>query len=210
LNDSLRHRCLSDEWVALDQQAELIAALNLDWLRQPVDRTLDALCAELHGLWQDFDRELRHGKLKHLDYDPVHKTIAWRKPKAEREKALQPTFYGKLPIRDIADIFRFVNERCRFWSALTPLQPRYAKKIADDDSLMAVIMAQAMNHGHLGMAETSDIAYHVLVATAQQYLRLATLQTANDRISNAIAQLSIFPYYSFDLEVLYGSVDGQK
>ena len=58
---------------------------------------------------------------------------------------------------DITDIFRFVNEQCRFLSAMTPLQPRYAKKIADEDSLMAVIIAQAMNHGNLSMAETSDI-----------------------------------------------------
>ena len=27
---------------------------------------------------------------------------------------------------------------------------------------------------------------------------------------NAVAQLSIFPHYSFDLEILRGSVDGQK
>jgi TnpA family transposase len=44
----------------------------------------------------------------------------------------------------------------------------------------------------------------------QQYLRQASLQAANDRISNAIAGLPIFPHYSFDLEALYGSVDGQK
>jgi hypothetical protein len=30
------------------------------------------------------------------------------------------------------------------------------------------------------------------------------------RISNFIAGLAIFPHYSLDLEVLYGSVDGQK
>ncbi|WP_143034486.1 hypothetical protein [Nitrosospira multiformis] len=36
-------------------------------------------------------------------------------------------------------------------SAMTPLQPRYAKKIADNDSLMAVIIAQAMNHGNLSI-----------------------------------------------------------
>jgi Tn3 transposase DDE domain len=93
---------------------------------------------------------------------------------------------------------------------LSPLQPRYAKKIADEDSLMAVILAQAMNHGNLSMAETSDIPYPVLEATHKQYLRLATLRAANDRISNAIARLAIFPHYSFDLEVLYGAVDGQK
>jgi hypothetical protein len=35
------------------------------------------------------------------------------------------------PVRGIADIFRFVNEHFQFLSAMKPLQPRYAKKIAD-------------------------------------------------------------------------------
>jgi len=48
---------------------------------------------------------------------------------------------------------------------MTPLQPRYAKKVADADSVMAVIIAQAMNHGNFKMAETCDIPYHVLEAT---------------------------------------------
>src|ERR1019366_7383142 len=47
-------------------------------------------------------------------------------------------------------------------------------------------------------------------ATYQQYLRQASLQSANDRISNGIAGLPIFAHYSFDLDALYGSVDGQK
>jgi len=50
----------------------------------------------------------------------------------------------------------------------------------------------------------------VLEATYQQYLRQASLKAANDRISNAIAALLIFPSYSFDLDALYGAVDGQK
>ena len=44
----------------------------------------------------------------------------------------------------------------------------------------------------------------------QQYLRQASLYAANDRVSNAIALLTIFPHYSFDLDALYGAVDGQK
>jgi hypothetical protein len=107
---------------------------------------------------------------------------------------------------DVADVFRFVNEQCRFLSALTPLQPHYAKQVADEDSLMAVIVVQAMNHGNLLMSRTSDIPYHVLEATYQQYLRLATLQAANDRISHAIAELPIFEHYAFDLETPYGKV----
>lgn len=103
-----------------------------------------------------------------------------------------------------------MNRECRFLAALKPLQPRYARQVADDNSLTAVIVAQAMNHGNLLMSRTGDIPYHVLDATYQQYLRLQTLQAANDRISNAIAGLPIFRHYSFDLETLYGAVDGQK
>ena len=63
-----------------------------------------------------------------------------------------------------------------------------------------------MNHGNFKMAETCDIPYHVLKATHQQHLRPATLIEA----SNFIASQPIFPYYSIDMNVLYGSVDGQK
>ena len=47
-------------------------------------------------------------------------------------------------------------------------------------------------------------------ATYQQYMHLASLQAGNDRITNAIAGLPIFPHYSFGLDELYGAVDGQK
>lgn len=210
LKDSVVNRRFGDELVAMDQKTEILKGLDIPWLQQPMDTTLDSLYAELDQQWKLFDRELRHGQLKHLEYDPVTKQLTWRKPKANKDEALQSGFYAKLQARSIADIFRFVNERCHFLSELTPLQPRYAKKVADQDSLMAVIIAQALNHGNLSMADTSDISYHVLEATYQQYLRLSTLQASNDRISNFIAGLSIFPYYSFGLETLYGSGDGQK
>jgi len=71
---------------------------------------------------QAFDRELRLGKLSHLDYDPQRKSLTWRRPKADKEEARQNDFYAGLPARNIADVFRFVNEQCGFLSVLTPLQ----------------------------------------------------------------------------------------
>lgn len=210
LDDSVQHRRFSDDLVSMEAKADALKALDIPWLRQPVDVALDALFAELDTQWRAFNDELRGGKLKHLEFDPDKQTLIWHRPKADKDKLLQQGFYAKLQARDIADVFRFVNEQCHFLSAMTPLQPRYAKKIADEDSLMAVIIAQAMNHGNFSMAETCDIPYHVLEATHQQHLRPATLINANDQISNFIASLPIFPYYSIDMDVLYGSVDGQK
>jgi TnpA family transposase len=184
--------------------------MDSPWLRQPIDVQLDTLTAELHEQWWAFNRELSLGKLKHLDYDSGTKKLSLHRPKAENDAAHEDAFYEQLSFCDFADVFRFVNEQCQFLSALTPLQLRYAKQVADPDSLIAVIIAQAMNYGNVVMAGTSDIPYHVLEATYQQYLRQASLQAANDQISNAIADLPIFPYYSFYLDALYGSVDGQK
>jgi TnpA family transposase len=210
LDDSLQHRCFTDELVSLDEKADVLSQMAIPWLRQPIEAQLDALSAELRAQWLAFNRELRQGKLKQLDYDSETKTLTWRRPKADNDATRENAFYAQLPFRDVADVFRFVNEQCQFLSALTPLQPRYAKQVADADSLMAVIIAQAMNHGNLVMSCTSDIPYYVLEATYQQYLRQASLQAANDRVSNGIAVLPIFPHYSFDLDALYGSVDGQK
>jgi TnpA family transposase len=210
LDDSLQHRCFTDELVSMDAKADVLAQMDIPWLRQPIEAQLDALTAELHEQWLAFNRELRQGKLKHLDYDSETKTLTWHRPKADNDAAQEDSFYEQLSFCDVGDAFRFVNKQCQFLSALTPLQPRYAKQVADADSLMAVIIAQAMNHGNHVMARTSDIPYHVLEATYQQYLRQASLQTANDRISNAIANLPIFPHYSFELDALYGAVDGQK
>lgn len=210
LDDSLQHRCFSDELVSMDERADALAQMDIPWMRRPIEAQLDALATELHAQWLAFNRELKQGKLKHLDYDKDTQTLIWRKSKVDALVARQAAFYELLPFCDVADVFRFVNGQCQFLSALTPLQPRYAKKVADTDSLIAVIIAQAMNHGNLVMSRTSDIPYHVLEATYQQYLRQSSLQTANDRISNAIAGLPIFPHYSFDLDTLYGAVDGQK
>ena len=87
-----------------------------------------------------------------MEYNKDTKVLTWRRPKAENQKAREQGLYEQLPFCDVADVFRFVNGQCQFLSALTPLQPRYAKKVADADSLMAVIIAQAMNHGNQVMA----------------------------------------------------------
>src|SRR6516164_9575243 len=143
----------------MDEKAAVLAQMIIPFLRQPVDAQLDALTAELHAQWLALNRELKQGQLTHLEYDKDTQTLTWRKPKGENQKAREQAFC------DVADVFRFVKSQCQFLSALTPLQPRYAKKVADADSLMAVITAQAMNHGNMVMARTSDIPYHVLEST---------------------------------------------
>jgi hypothetical protein len=87
LDDSLQHRCFSDELVSLDAKADVLSQMDIPWLRRPIETQLNALATELRAQWLAFDRELRQGKLKHLDYDSQTKTLTWRKPEADKNAA---------------------------------------------------------------------------------------------------------------------------
>jgi hypothetical protein len=69
LDDSLQHRCFTDELVSIEEQTAVLDQMDIPWLRRSIDDNLDALSAELRAQWLAFNRELRQGKLKHLDYD---------------------------------------------------------------------------------------------------------------------------------------------
>jgi len=153
---------------------------------------------------------LRKGELKHLRYDGKDKTLHLQKIKVNKDEQMQRHFFARLPFCDIVDVLKFVNKHSGFLSAFTHVQPRYAKQPAKEDHLIAAIIAQAMNNGNSNMSDISNIPYVALQDTLQSHIRLSTLKTANDLVSNGIAQMSIFPLYSLDLKLLYGGVDGQK
>ena len=211
LNDSIRHRSFHQELVSPDQSQVILKEMDIPALRHPIKTQLDSLFAELHTLWLSFNRDLSEGKLKHIRYEESDKTLHLRKIKADnKDEEIENQFYEQLPLWDIIDVLRFVNDECHFLSAFTPLQPRYTKQSNLENSLFAILIAKAMNHGNLNMAEIANIPYQHLQETHASYFRLATLKAANDVISDAIKTLPIFPCYSIDLLLLFSGVDGQK
>ena len=210
LADSIQNRSLQQELDSAKEKGALVKSLDIPALRSPVKQLLDERCAELRTEWLKFNTDFTQGKLKHLLYDEKTKTLHLKKSNTDQDEEAQYRFYEQLPLCDITDVLRFVNERCRYSSAFTLLQPRYAKLLADENSLNAVIIAQALNNGNLNMAEISDIPYDSLLDIYQSRVRLQTLKKANDLIGDDIAQMPIFSDYSLDMAILYGGVDGQK
>jgi hypothetical protein len=94
LDDSVQHRRFADDLVSMEAKADALKALDIPWLCQPIDVTLDAMFAELDTEWRAFDEELRGGKLKHLEFNPDKQTLTWHRPKADKDKLLQQSFYS--------------------------------------------------------------------------------------------------------------------
>lgn len=210
IEESINHRTFFHELVSLEKKDEILKTLDIPWVKVPCKKQLDSLFKELHTLLLKFNSNLKQGKLKHLRYDPLKKEILWVKPKFPKEEdPKKETFYDKLPIVEIVDVIRFVHEKTNFLSAFTPLQPYYSKQGLEEDALIAVLIAQATNAGNHKMHQICDISLDTLDTTYHQHLRLETFKNAIDMINNKMAQLSIFPYYTFDLQ-LYAAFDGQK
>lgn len=210
LADSIHNRSLQQELNSAKEKGALIKPLDIPILKTPIKQLLNMRFDELRSEWLKFNSDFTQGKLKHLYFDEKTQTLHLKKSNAEHDEEAQYRFYEQLPLCDITDVLRFVNEQSRYSSAFTLLQPRYAKLLADENTLNAVIIAQALNNGNLNMAEISDIPYDSLLDVYQSRVRLQTLKKANDLIGDDIAEMPIFPYYSLDMAILYGGVDGQK
>ncbi|HBY0648966.1 TPA: DUF4158 domain-containing protein, partial [Klebsiella pneumoniae subsp. pneumoniae] len=92
LNDSLRHRHLSDELVQEGEQAAVLAEMKIPFLQKSIKTQLKALSSELHRQWKAFNRELKQGKLKHLEYDKDTQKLTWHKSMISRHKAQEKRF----------------------------------------------------------------------------------------------------------------------
>ncbi len=210
VKNSFNYRCFNQELSPIEQNQNILNKLNIPWLKKSTAQHIETLSKKLEKLWLEFNTGLKKQKFKHLNYDTKKHKLEWHKIRNPHNEAMQKKFYKQVPFCDMSDVMHFVDQSCGFLSAFTPLQPRHSKHPLDKNVLIATILAQAFNYGNYKMSKTSDISYTALETTHQQYLRLATLKAANDIISNSIGKLKIFQYYSFDLELLYSSVDGQK
>src|SRR6185437_1467143 len=182
--DSLRYQNLSDELVSKDNKDAIRQNLTAETAKKPISQQLDELFARSNMLWKKFHKLYRQGKLKHLYFDEKTQKLYLKRS--------------------------MLHKQCGFLDCFTHIQPRYIKSEANGDHLIAAVLAQAMNNGNLNMADIANIPYNTLQDTYISRIRLATLIAANDKISNNIAQMSIFPQYSFEFGMLYGAVDGQK
>jgi TnpA family transposase len=208
--DSLLYHNLSDELVPQDKKEAIRQQLTAETAKKPISKQLDELFAKSNLLWKKFHKLYRQGKLKHLYYDEKTKKLHLKRSALPKQSQIEHSCYERFPCQDIINVIKTVHKECKFLDQCTHIQSRYTPFDTNLDPLIAVILAQSMNNGNLNMADIANIPYNVLQDTYLSRVRLATLIAANDVISNSIAQMSIFPDYSFDFGVLHAAVDGQK
>jgi TnpA family transposase len=115
-----------------------------------------------------------------------------------------------MPTTSIAYMLRMVDRDTDFIDCFEHVLGMQPKSRAREYDLLAILVGNATNQGIYGISQISDRTYNKLSAIQANYLRLETLNAANDCITNATAKLPIFKYYNIQKEIIHASADGQK
>lgn len=208
--DSVRFRRFEDDLLS-DQQWQdkqsLLAASGVPLLKVVATEHLAELETRLEARLEQVNQRISSGSNTHLQIKKAGQR--WLLPYPRASEAINHPFFDSLTQVDSRAVLEYADQHCHFTGAFEHVLRRYGKQAVDERVITACLIAWGTNMGLGRMSTISDISYQELVATSDNYLRLETLQAANDRLSNAIAQLPIFPHYHID-EDLHSSSDGQK
>ncbi|MEM6867800.1 MAG: Tn3 family transposase [Cyanobacteria bacterium J06629_19] len=210
--DSVRFRSLEDDLIdehRWQQKATLIEQTGLSVLQQPIQDHLDDLKAQLEARIVGVNERLSTGNNEHFEVKRKGTNSRWTLHSPGGSDPINHPFFDPLQQVNIGSVLHFVNQRCQFMTAFEHLLGRYTKQDADERTLTAALIAWGTNMGLGRMGQTSDLDYHALATTSDNFIRLETLRVANDLVSNATAELPMFHHYDVG-DVVHSSSDGQK
>ncbi len=210
--DSVRFRSFEDD--LLDDEAwqdkdKLIANTGLPLLKQPIREHLAELEQQLEDRLVEVNERITSGDNQHFKTIKRGSQVRWTLQYPQSSEPVNHPFFDGLKQVDIGSVLHFVNQHCPFMDAFDHVLGRYAKQAADERNITACLVAWGTNMGLGRMGDISDVGYHALSTTSDNFIRLETLREANDLISNATSELPIFRHYDIG-GVLHSSSDGQK
>jgi len=210
--DSVHFRSLEDDLIdeqLWQEKTKLMVDSNLKILTQPIKEHLITLEQILEERITEVNCRIASGDNEHFQVQRRGKQVRWNLLYPQGTDLVNSPFFDVLDQIDIGGLLHFVNQHCQFIQAFEHVLGRYQKQNLDQHIIIACLIAWGTNMGIGRMGQISDIDYHLLASTSDNFIRQETLTEANDLISNAIAKLPIFYHYDID-NTIHSSSDGQK
>lgn len=193
----------------LDKQQLLETAAQSMLMAEPTQLIPDMI-SELNLRLSEVSRYLEKADNRNVILTSKGGKRHWRLPTANKKHLVNNPFFEQMRSVDIADVLRVVDRDTGFIDDFEHVLGMSSKSRLFEEDLLAILIANATNQGIYGIAEISDRSYNQLRTIQANYLRLETLNSANDRINNATAKLPIFKHYYIQEGIVHVSADGQK
>ncbi len=189
------------------RNGKLLKTLNNPVLITPIKTQVEAFKKELDPLILEVNQNIKSGKNKAIK---IKKDRTWTLPYKKQDKVVNNPFYEQFSQVSLINVLRFVNKQCNFIDSFSHIKPHYSKSKANEDEILACIIANATSHGISKMGDISDISYTKLLGTSKNFIRLENLRKANDALANGISALPIFKHWNLMDNLLFSSLNGKK
>ena len=213
-NDSVTYCDIDQDLVddALVDNAEALAE-KFGYSKIPIycDQRLDDALQELDGAWKRTTTNIQEGNntgfiLKETRSGQQRWGLLY-----DSSEKLDDAFFKTLPKMDIANIVMFIGDKIDMWSGFTHLKDRYIKRKKPLAlAINACLLSEAFGFGTLKMADMSDMDLNQLRSMKEDFVRVDTLCSANDIVSNYIHSLPIFRQWNLMDDKILADADGQK
>jgi len=188
----------------------LLQQSQLTNLAEKPEKLIKQMAIELETRLYEVGEYLEHEDNRNIILRNPQGRHFWRLPSASKHHLVNNPFFQQIPTTGVADVLRMVDRDTGFINCFAHVLGSQSRSHAHEYDLLAILVGNATNQGIYGMAQISDRTYDQLSTIQANYLRLETLNAANDNINNATAKLPIFRYYNIQEDVIHASADGQK
>ncbi len=208
-----KYRALQDDLVSdqrWNNKEELIDQSPLQRLKgEPlsfIGSQIEALDNQIENVSQSID----NGDNQNVVLTNRSGKTTWRLPAGTAKNMVNNPFFDHIKPINLVDVLRYVDQQTGFMRHFEHVLPIQSKGRDHVDDVLAAIIGNGTNYGLYGIANISDRSYDRLKSVQANYLRLETLNNANDAINNAVARLAIFKHYNIQEDLIHASADGQK
>lgn len=141
---------------------------------------------------------------------PQSNRLQWSLASKKWKTNIDNPIYNQIKNIGIVDVMKYVNNETDFLSVFNAVSSRKNSLEADCNNLLACIFGNGENYGVHRMATASDRSIGILRDVNDKFIHPDTTGIANTVISDTIANLSVYKYWTINEESPFGSVDGQK
>ncbi len=203
------HDLVSD---ALVDDVEKIAT-KFGFSKIPIycDQRLDEALQQLDNAWDKTTKRINLGENTSFSITETKTGEQDWKLEYDTSEELDDAFFKTLSQVEIADIVMYIGDHINMWDSFSHMKSRYTKKKkANPLALNACTLSDAFGIGIEKMSEISDFDYNFLRSTQEDFIRIDTLEMANDQVSNLVHALPIFKVWNLMDDKLLADADGQK
>ena len=214
LPEVIKYRALDADLVSrerwLEEKNQLLEQAQLPKLTAEPNKLIEHMAMELDIRFHEVSDYLERADNRNIILrNPKGKRL-WRLPNASPKHLINNPFFQQMPTTGVADMLRMVDRDTGFIDCFEHVLGAQSKSRSHEFDLLAILVGNATNQGIYGIAQISDRTYDQLSTIQANYLRLETLNSANDCINNATGRLPIFKHYNIQEDVIHASTDGQK